>query len=405
MKNPATYKVNDKALNNGKQTIYSKNIIIFNKKLKEVTLNNILENISQAHGYRVYVREDSIKIDTSSRPESIIHIIGEDVFVESENNNYHLNPKLNYSAISDTKRITEIERNVVNAAYVTSCETIAKGEWTVVFAKPGDGKTLIILTTIDQQIRNGIINGDDVFYFNLDDARTSYLEKLKILEPLNLIVFDEDPVSVMIKLINEKQAKDKVVIIDTLIRVCDTNSRQDIMRLSVICKRFCELGGTVITLAHANKYVDKKGAPILEGVGLIRNNAHCVCYLQKFNDIIKWVNIKKRTNVEVEVTFQIGKDLNYTDLFNSVHQLSDKQATELFKDRKQDQLAIDHKTIVETIKETILNGIGQRTDLAKVVYENTGDYRKTIYNVLDELEGKIWKMTKGLNNSKNYSLI
>jgi len=180
MKNPATYKVNDKALNNGKQTIYSKNIIIFNKKLKEVTLNNILENISQAHGYRVYVREDSIKIDTSSRPESIIHIIGEDVFVESENNNYHLNPKLNYSAISDTKRITEIERNVVNAAYVTSCETIAKGEWTVVFAKPDHGITLITLATITQQIANGVINGEDVFYFNLDDTKSSYLEKLKL---------------------------------------------------------------------------------------------------------------------------------------------------------------------------------------------------------------------------------
>jgi hypothetical protein len=405
MKNPAIYKVNDKALNNGKQTIYSKSITIFNKELKEVTLNNILENVGQAHGYRVYVREDSIKIDTSSPPESIIHIIGEDVFVESENYNYHLNPKLDYSAISDTKRITEIERNVVNAAYVTSCETIAKGEWTVVFAKPGDGKTLIILTTIAQQISNGIINGDDVFYFNLDDARTSYLEKLKILEPLNVIVFDEDPVSVMIKLINERQAKDKVVIIDTLIRVCDTNSRPDIMRLSVICKRFCELGGTVITLAHANKYVDKNGAPILEGVGLIRNNAHCVCYLQKFDDIIKWVNIKKRTNVEVEVTFQIGKDLNYTDLFNSVHQLTDKQATELFKDRKQDQLAIDHEIIVKTIQETIFNGIHQRTALARVVHDNTGDFKKTIYRVLDELEGKLWKMTRGLNNSMVYSII
>ena len=117
------------------------------------------------------------------------------------------------------------------------------------------------------------------------------------------------------------------------------------------------------------------------------------------------VNIKKRTHVEVEVTFQIGKDPNYNDLFYSVRTLTDDEAAKLFKDRKQDQLAIDHPTIVETIKETILNGIGQRTDLAKTVYDNTGEYKKTIYNVLDELDGKLWKMTKGLNNSKNYSLI
>ena len=335
-----------------------------------------------------------------------IFIKDENVYVLGKEENLHLNPKLDYSAISDTKNIAAIEKNVVNAAYVTSSETIAKGEWTVVFAKPGDGKTLIILTTIAQQISNGIINGDDVFYFNLDDARNGYLEKLKILEPLNVIVFDKDPFDIMINLINERQAKGKIVIIDTLIQICDTNSRQDIMHLSAICKRFCELGGTVITLAHANKYVDKKtGAPILEGVGLIRNNAHCVCYLQKFDDIIKMVNIKKRTHVEVEVTFQIGKDLNYTDLFKSVRMLTDEEATRLSKDRKQDQLAIDQETIVKTIHETIFNGIDHRTALAKEVHKNTGDYMKTIYSVLDDLEGKLWTMTRGLNNSKVYSII
>jgi hypothetical protein len=406
MKSPAITKVNDTALNNGKETIYSKSITIFNKQLKRVTLSDILEDTRQAQGYRVYVREDSIKIDTSNPPESTIHIIGGDVFVEAENYNHHLNPKLDYSAISDTKNIAAIEKNIVNTIYITSCNTIAKGEWSVVFAKPNHGKTLTTLATIAQQINNGIIKGEDVFYFNLDDARPSYLEKLKILKPLNVIVLDKNPTSIMTDLINNQQAKDKIVIIDTLIRVCDTNNRQEIISYSGLFESFTKLGGTVSTLAHANKYLDKKtGVPILEGVGLIESNANCVSYLQKFDDIIKMVNIKRRTPVEKEVTFQIGKDLNYTDLFTSVITLTGDQATQLFKDRKQDQLAIDHETIVETIRETILNGIGQRTDLAKTVYDNTGEYKKTIYNVLDELEGKLWKMTRGPNNSKNYSLI
>ena len=405
MKSLAIYKVNSKALNNGKPTIYSQSINIFNKELNGLTLNNILKNAGQADGYKVYVQDGSITIDTNNPPENIIHIIGGDVFVEAENQNYHLNPKLDYSAISDTKNIAAIEKNVVNAAHVTSCNTIAKGEWTVVFAKPNDGKTLIIVATIAQQIINGIINGDNVFYFNLDDARPGYLEKLKILKSLNVIVLDQDPMGIMIDLINNNQAKDKIVIIDTLIQICDTNNRKEIIDCSGLFENFTDLGGTIITLAHANKYPDKNGVPILEGAGLIRNKAHCVFYLQKFDDIIKMVNIKKRTHVEVEVTFQIGKHTKYTDLFNSVRTLTDEEAAKLLKDRKQDQLAIDHETIVETIKETILNGIGQRTDLAKVVYENTGDYKKTIYNVLDKLEGKLWKMTKGLNNSKNYALI
>ena len=406
MKSLAIYKVNNKALNNGKQTIYSKSITILNKQLKEVTLSDILENTGQAQGYRVYVREDSIKIDTNNPPESTIHIIDGDVFLEAESYNYHLNPKLDNSAISDTKNITAIEKNVVNAAYVTSCNTIAKGEWAVVFAKPNDGKTLITVATVAKQVSNGIINGEDVFYFNLDDARPGYLEKLKILKPLNLVVLDKDPISIMIDLINNNQAKDKIVIIDTLISICDTNNRKEIIDCSRLFDKFTDLGGTVLTLAHANKYPDKSGVPILEGVGLIRNKAHCVFYLQKFDDIIKMVNIKKRTHVEVEVTFQIGKDpKNYTDLFNSVRTLTDEEAIKLFKDRKQDQLAIDQETIVKTIHETIFNGIDHRTALAKEVHKNTGDYMKTIYSVLDELEGKHWKMIKGLNNSKVYSII
>jgi hypothetical protein len=405
MKNPATYKVNDKALNNGKQTIYSKNIIIFNKKLKEVTLNNILENISQAHGYRVYVREDSIKIDTSSRPESIIHIIGEDVFVESENNNYHLNPKLNYSAISDTKRITEIERNVVNAAYVTSCETIAKGEWTVVFAKPDHGITLITLATITQQIANGVINGEDVFYFNLDDTKSSYLEKLKTLNRFDVNVFDVDPISIMTHLINNRQAKDKVVIIDRLIPACDTNSHQKVMQLSELFKMFCELGGTVVTLAHARKYVERNGVPILEGVELIQDNAHCVYYLKAFDDVIKMINIKQRTKVKAEVTFQVGIGLAYPDLFNSVRTLTDKQAEDLFNDIKQDQLAIVHECIVELIKEALLLGLKKRAVIVDYVYDDVDISKRSVGIVLDEYEGKLWKMTRGPNRSKVYSII
>ncbi len=365
-----------------------------------VTLKQIVKNKKNYDGKTISKDES-----TSSGGIWKVFVKDENVYVLGKEENLHLNPKLNYSAISDTNKIAAIEKNVVNAAHVTSCNTIAKGEWTVVFAKPNDGKTLITLATVAQQISNDIINGDNVFYFNLDDARPGYLEKLKILKPLNVIVLDKDPIRIMVDLINNNQTKDKIIIIDTLISICDTNNRQEIMSYSEFFERFTKLGGTVLTLAHANKYPDKNGVPILEGVGLIRNKAHCVFYLQKFDDIIKMVNIKKRTHVEVEVTFQIGKHTKYTDLFNSVSTLTDEEAAKLLKDRKQDQLATDHETIVETIRETILNGIGQRTDLAKTVYDNTGEYKKTIYNVLDELEGKLWEMTRGPNNSKNYSLI
>jgi hypothetical protein len=405
MKNTAIYQVNSTALNNDKQTIYLESITILGKGLKEVTLNNILEHAGQAQGCRVYVRDNSIPINTNSPPEGIIRIIGEDVFVETENYNYHLNPRLDCSVISDTNKIAEIEKSVANTTYVTSSETIAKGEWTVVFAKPNQGKTLITLASITQQIANGAINGEDVFYFNLDDTKSSYLEKLKILKRFDVTVLDVNPVAIMTHLIDNRQAKDQVVIIDTLMHVCDTNNRQKVMRFSELFKRFCERGGTVITLVQAKRYVERNGVPILDGLELIRNNAHCVYYLKKFDDIIKMINIKQRAKVKVEVAFQVGIGLPYPDLFNSVRTLTDKQAAELFNDIKQGQFLIDHEEIIETIIETILDGTNQRTALAKAVCWVTEVYMRTVYSVLDECEGKLWRMTRGPNKSKVYSII
>jgi len=77
MNSLSIYKVNDKAINNGKQTICSKSITILNTELQEVTLNDILENAGQAQGYKVHVRDDIISIDTSKPPEGIFRVIGE----------------------------------------------------------------------------------------------------------------------------------------------------------------------------------------------------------------------------------------------------------------------------------------------------------------------------------------
>ncbi|OUR79635.1 hypothetical protein A9Q83_04355 [Alphaproteobacteria bacterium 46_93_T64] len=405
MKYPAIFKVNDTVLNNGLQTIYLESIAVFNENLKGITVQDILHNVSRAQGYRVYVRLDGSSINTNKPPENIIHIVGNDVFVETETYNYHLNPKLDYSAISDTKHIANIEKSIVDAAYITSCETAVKGEWTIVYAKPNDNIALITLATITQQIGDGIIDGEDVFYFNLDDARSSYLEKLKILKRFNVIVLDNDPVAIINNLIKNRQAKDKVIIIDALIPASDVKSYRMLRTLSGLFRSFCELGGTLITIAHANKYVDDNGAPVLEGKELLWHLAHCVYYLETFDDIFKLINTKKQSNVKAEVTFQVGIGLTYPELFNSVRTLTDKQADELSKEIKQDQLVTDHEFLIMEIAQSILNGINKRTALAKTVHETTRNSKSTIYNVLDKLEGKLWTLAQGPRNSKVYFII
>lgn len=93
------------------------------------------------------------------------------------------------------------------------------------------------------------------------------------------------------------------------------------------------------------------------------------------------------------------------NVFVETETLTDKQRDELFKDIVQDQMAIEDENIVEAVKEAILNGNDRKTALAKVVYENTGEFKRTIYIVLEGLEGKLWRMTRGPHNSKVYSLL
>ncbi len=400
MKNPAIYKINDKALNNGMPTIYSESTTIFNDKLMEVPLPIIIDNMELANGCKVYLQTDNNLPDRSNPPEDTIRIIGNDVFVETKNSNFHLNPKLYYSAISDTRQIANIEKGFVDAVHVTSCETVTKGQWTVIYSKPNVDTALITLSTVTQQISKGLINGEDVLYFNIDGPRPRYIENLKILKRFNVTVLDGGAVSIINNLINNRQAKNKIIIIDALLPAYDPMSYQKLRHISELFRSFCELGGTVISLANAKKYVDDNGAPVLEGEDLLWNDAHCVYYLTAFDDIIKMINTKKKSNVKAEVTFQIGIGLPYPDLFNSVRTLTDKQAVELSKEIKQDQLATDHEFLIMEIVQTILNGINKRTALTKAVHVSTKNPKSTIYNVLDKLEGKLWKVARGPRNTQ-----
>jgi hypothetical protein len=134
------------------------------------------------------------------------------------------------------------------------------------------------------------------------------------------------------------------------------------------------------------------------------SNTHFVCNLQNFEDINKLVYINMRAGIKVEVTFQIGKELPYLAPSNSISTLKDLIAG--ISKRIQYRFANDHEDIVDTIEETILNGINKRTALVQRVYEGLGRYhRHTIYNVLDELEGIFWKVTKYPDRSKAYLII
>ena len=100
---------------------------------------------------------------------------------------------------------------------------------------------------------------------------------------------------------------------------------------------------------------------------------------------------------------KLVKDIDKTASKNQ--EVTDKQAEDLFNDIKQDQLAIVHECIVELIKEALLLGLKKRAVIVDYVYDDVDISKRSVGIVLDEYEGKLWKMTRGPNRSKVYSII
>ena len=85
--------------------------------------------------------------------------------------------RLRNAAVND--RIEEIEKRLAKERDVIP-GMITTGTVTLVYAPSGAGKTVWILGNLFQSIRNNLIRGSDVIYFNEDDGAKGVLQKAKL---------------------------------------------------------------------------------------------------------------------------------------------------------------------------------------------------------------------------------
>ena len=113
---------------------------------------------------------------------------------------------------------------------------------------------------------------------------------------------------------------------------------------------------------------------------------------------------KSRSYVELEAIFQASDTKNYKSLMYSIKQLSGQEAIDLKLQREQECFKEDNCRLIETITEMIGLFPAQKTKLVNDLIEDTGLSRRNIVTILELLEGDLWDLEKGDNNSKNYSL-
>ena len=115
-------------------------------------------------------------------------------------------------------------------------------------------------------------------------------------------------------------------------------------------------------------------------------------------------NEKNRSYVELEAIFQTSETKDYKTLMHSITRLSGQEAEDLKHQRQQECYKEDNRRLIETISEMIGLFPVLKTKLVDDLVKDTGLSRRCIVTTLELLEGDLWDLEKGPNNSKNYSL-
>jgi hypothetical protein len=365
-----------------------------------VTLQEIVKNKNLYAGKMISEEKNT----TSTQNNYQIVVKDENVYVLGSEVNLHLNPKFGFGSMDLTKNPSALKNALSKVSHPMKSKMVAMTELSVVYGSAGSGKTLVILSDIGRSILDKNTRGEDVAYVNLDDSAIGLAEKAEILAEFKIKMIKEFDLMMLYSMINENVAKGKVIIIDTVKKIENLMEKAKVADLMKHLKKFTHVGGTVILIAHANKNLGSDGLPVLEGVGDLKNDADCVVRVQRHKDVITMSNEKNRSYVELESIFQTSETKDYKSLMYSMRQLSGQEAEDLKKQREQECFKEDNCRLIETITEMIGLFSIQKTKLVKDLIEDTGLSREKIIAIIQLLEGDLWDLEKGDNNSKNYSL-
>ena len=265
--------------------------------------------------------------------------------------------KLMFAAVND--RIEEMEERLAKERDVIP-GMITTGTVTLVYAPSGAGKTVWILGNLFQSIRNNLIKGSDVIYFNEDDGAKGVLQKAKMgrkhgmtmitlsNSPDPMLRTTDDALRLLSAIREEGHADGKIVICDTLKKFAPVLNKGDMRDVLHVFREFAAAGGTVILLGHCNKHRSMDGRLIYEGVGDLKSDVDNMFGLDPVNDKfaayqeLLVINEKDRSQISFEGGFkykQTSAVVHYEESVDSVQFMSPDDISEL-KEKQRGQINI-----------------------------------------------------------------
>jgi hypothetical protein len=296
------------------------------------------------------------------------------------------------------------------------------GHWTVIYASPNTGKTLLLLYLLVEGIKSGAIDPEKLFYINADDTSYGLLQKLRLAEKHGFHMLSpgrqdfqaKDFLKYLRGLCAKGQARGTIVALDTLKKFTDLMDKRTAAEFGIAIREFIGRGGTVIALAHVNKRPGADGKPIYAGTSDIVDDADCAYVMDTLNDsndvkTVQFENIKSRGMVTKQAAYEYStlEGQDYNALLASVAAVDDSKATVL-RDTALQQDSRD-LPLIETIKVCINDGITGKTKIAAKAASETGASQRHALRVMENYSGSDpaihhWKSTVGLRGLITYEV-
>lgn len=299
------------------------------------------------------------------------------------------------------------------------------GQFTVLYAPPNAGKTLLTLWLLRESIQDGNIDGERVFYVNCDDSFRGLIDKGEFARGVGFRMLGDgmrgfksgDLLAILARMIEGGNAHGAVVILDTFKKFTDLMDKPKQGEINKTLRAFVQAGGTLIALAHVNKHRDADGKHVYGGTTDARDDADCAYIMDTSGAddecIVTFDNIKMRGDVARQARYQYdsSEGVAWLDRLESVREASDDDARRITKREERERAASDNPEIVTAATQALSNGDLNQRDLVKFVSGETGIGRDKIRRTVkaltgtDYFEGHKWERKTGENNASFYRLI
>ncbi len=325
-----------------------------------------------------------------------------------------------------TESSEDMEKKMLEDKFVLGRMAIM-GQFTVFYASPNAGKTLIGLKLLTEAIAAGEIDGSSVYYINADDTYKGLVQKRTLCEQygFNMLVpghngFRADKLSeIMCNRAASGDSRGCIVILDTLKKFTDLMSKGVSSSFGNVARSFVSTGGTLICYAHVNKNKAGDGLSIHAGTSDICDDSDCVYIIDVLEDdgntkTVTFRNTKDRGDVAQFANYQYKSKINnpalsYMELFDSVRSVSADEA-KIAGERAAiaDGLARNHEHIMAVLNHIkaasrevskgdlsdLLQGRGfSKARATSLIDAHTGT---------DQHQGHRWNYVKGDKNAKHF---